>query len=289
VEVYLRDQATILADVRARLRDGNSERWTDAEIYRCVNDALLTWHGRVSVPHVIDVAGGWQAGVYEYALPNYCNAVSVQPQMKVNSGYDYLNTYIGNADTWVDVPGWTIEPTADNGRKLRFDISPYSSEGRILWYGVNGPVPITVPTTNGSMPSGTTVELANVVECFDYGWFKIGNEWFQYNGVARGSGVTSLINVTRSLPNGVTYDLAYSPSTSVYFGVAMPKLDLYRVLLDQTFVYMNEMYLSNAAPKETQHHQEMIGFYEARIKSFWRAWMPVRGPRIIIDRSLSVL
>jgi hypothetical protein len=288
VEVYLRDQATILADVRARLRDGNSERWTDAEIYRCVNDALLTWHGRVSVPHVIDVAGGWQAGVYEYSLPNYCNAASVQPQMKVNSGYDYLNTYIGNADTWVDIPGWTIEPTANNGRKLRFDISPYSSEGRILWYGVNGPLPVTVPVVYGSVTTADEIIILNgAIDCFDYGWVKVNNEWIQYRGMSREGLFTQLTGCVRSQNSGGVG--AHGNGNSVYFCVAMPKLDLYRVLLDQTFVYMNEMYLSNAAPKETQHHQEMIGFYEARIKSFWRTWMPVRGPRIIIDRSLSVL
>lgn len=281
MEQYLRTQVEILADVRNRMRDGSSARWTDVEIYRGLNDALLTWHGRVGVPHVYTIPGGWVAGQYAYALPTYINANTCTPQMRrVADGYI---RYLTNDDTWEDVPGWRIEPDSSNNRVMRFDVSPYSTDARILWYGFNGPVPTTVPVLNATIAAdATSLVLTGAVDCGDYGWVKVDSEWIQYAGVTR-STTTTLTNLVRGCTGGGAA-ASHTNGVNVTFGVAFPKTELYRVLLDQMFVFMHELYLADGSPRETTHHQQMIGFYTDRVSAFWKNWTPIRQPRIIIDR-----
>jgi hypothetical protein len=281
MEQYLRTQVEILADVRNRMRDGSSSRWTDTEIYRALNDALLTWHGRVGVPHVYTIPGGWIAGQYAYALPTYINANTCTPQMRrVADGYV---RYLTNEDTWEDVPGWRIEPDSNNNRVMRFDVSPYSTDARILWYGFNGPVPTTVPTLKTAITgTATSLTLNGQVDCGDYGWLKIDDELIQFSGRSGETDIT-LSNLVRACTGGGAA-LPHSANVPVKFGVAFPKTELFRVLLDQMFVFLHELYLSDGSPRELTHHQQMIGFYTDRVSAFWRNWTPIRQPRIIIDR-----
>jgi hypothetical protein len=286
MELFLRDQATILADAEARLRDTTNARWTDAEIYRALNDALTTWHGRVSVPNIYTVTGGWVSGDPDYTLPAYINSSTIIPQMRRTIPYAlWGQVVVDDSQTWVDVPGWTIESTATGGRVLRFDINPFSTEGRIIWYGINGQVPATVPTLDAEIGDATTtaLTLGSVVDCLDHGFVKIDKEWIQYSGVTRAATTTSLMSLVRGYPGGAAA-ATHLAAASVYWGVAMPRLELYRVLLDQTFVFMHELYLTDAAPRETQTHQQMVGYYQGRIDKFWRTWIPQRRPRIVMDR-----
>lgn len=286
MELYLKAQNTILADLRARVRDGSSERWTDAECYGAINDALLSWQDRVRVPHVYTVSGGWVAGTYEYVLPDWIRSNAIQPQFKAPTTYETFSMLLRlSAETWQDIPGWRIEPNASNQRVLQFTVSPYSTEGRIIWWGSNMPVPATVPTTSGSTAAdATSIVLGSVADCHEYGWVKIGNEWIQYAGVTRGATTTTLTNCVRGQPQGADAGVI-NTGTSVYFGVAMPKLELYRVLLDQAIVHLHELYLGNAASKENQLHQEMVGFYGGRVANFWKNWSDTRTIRQTIDMS----
>jgi hypothetical protein len=283
----MRDQATILAAIEARARDSANARWTDAEIYNAINDSLLTWHGRVSIPLVHNVTGGFTSGENEYPLPDYVNPSTVVPQMKRTVPFSWWGAVsVDDSLTWTDVPGWTLEPDGDGGTMLRFDIPPFSTEGRYLWWGINGPLPTTIPTLNTSLPSTTITEirLNGTQDVLDHGYVLIDSEWFQYAGMTHDSGMTVLANPVRAI-NGTTA-ASHTPTTAVKFGVAMPRLDLYRTLIDQTFIFLHELYLTSAASKETQTHQQMVGFYQGRVDKFWRSWTPARRPRIVIDRRL---
>jgi hypothetical protein len=290
MELYLRDQTTILADIKARMRDAASARWGELEMYRAVNDALETWHGRVSVPNIYTIVGGWVAATNEYTLPAYINAATVIPQMKRTVPYSWWGQIaIDDSQTWTDIPGWTIEPDASGGRVLRFDVPPYSTEGRVLWFGVNGPVPTTVPTTSGSTSSSaTTMVLGSVVECLDHGLAKVKSEWMQYSGVTRTTSTTTLSGLVRAYPGGIAAAI-HATASSVSWGVAMPRLELYRTLLDQVLMFLHELYLADAAPRETQVHQQMVSFYAARIDKFWRYWIPQRRPRMVLDRRYATI
>jgi hypothetical protein len=251
-------------------------------MYGAINDALLTWHGRVRVPHIHTIQDGWKAGQYEYILPDYIPSENLQPQMKASIAYDVYTSYRLSAETWVDIPGWRIEPNADNQRVLRFDVTPYSSEGRLVWWGHNGPVPIGVPTLSATIDgAATSLTILGGADIPDYGWVKIDSEWMQYAGVDYGAPVT-LFGMVRGFPNG-TNGVGHVLTTPVKWGVAMPKMELYRVLIDQAIVHLHELFLGNAAPKENQLHQEMIGYYSARVDKFWRSWVVNRPVRQRID------
>jgi hypothetical protein len=285
MELHLRDQTTILRDVESRLRDATNARWPEVEVYRALNDALVTWHGRVSVPNIYTVPGGWLSGDPDYELPAYINSSTIIPQMKRTVPYAYWGqVYVDDSLTWVDVPGWTIETTATGGRQIRFDINPYSTEGRIIWFGINGPVPTVIPTISVEQSAvATTLVLGSVVDCMDHGFVKVEYEWMQYSGVTRTSTTTTLNNLIRAYDGGAAAAV-HTVGTPVWWGVAMPRLELYRVLLDQMFVYLHELYLTDAAPRETQTHQQMVGYYQQRIDRFWKTWIPLRKPRLVIDR-----
>jgi hypothetical protein len=285
MELYMRDQGTILADILVRMRDPTNARWTTAEMYTALNDALTTWHGRVSVPNIYTIPGGWLNGDLDYTLPAYINSTTVLPQMKRTIPYGWWGQVtIDDSQTWTDVSGWTIEPDDSGGKVLRFDIPPFSSEGRVLWFGINGPVPTTVPTIGTEQSAvATTLILGSVVDCLDHGYVKVGTEWMQYSGVTRTTSTTTLGGLVRALDSG-TPAAIHAVGVSVYWGVAMPRLELYRTLLDQVMVFLHELYLSDAAPRETQLHQQMVSFYQARIDKFWRTWIPARKPRMVLDR-----
>jgi hypothetical protein len=289
MNLYLRDQLTVLNDVKARLRDTGSGRWPDTEVYRAINDTLLTWHSRVSVPVIYTVEGGWNSNTAEYTLPAYIDTKTMIPQMKRTVPYAYWGQVaVDDSQTWIDIPGWTVDPNDDGDWVLRFDLPPYSTEGRIIWYASNAPLPLTPPTTSGSTSSSsTTVLLGSNVDCWDSGYVKAGNEWIQYAGVTRGA-TTTLNNCVRGLDYGAAA-ATIDASTTVYWGIVMPRLDLYRVLIDQTMVYLHELYLTDASSRETQVHQQMVGYYQARIDKFWKTWMPQRRPRIVIDRRFATL
>lgn len=289
MNLYLRDQATILADVKARLRNATNARWPNAEIYGAVNDALTTWHGRVSVPVIYTIPGGYSNGQSEYILPSYIDARTIVPQMRRTVPWvTWGQLDVNDTQVWVDVPGWTVAPNEDGDWVLHFDVPPYSVEGRILWYMANGSVPATPPTTSGSTDAAaTSVVLGSVVDCWDSGFVRAGNEWIQYAGVTRAS-TTTLVNCLRGLDYGVAA-ATISSGTTINWGVVMPRLGLYRVLIDQVALYLHELYLTDAATKETQIHQQMVGFYQARIDKFWKNWIPLRRPRVILDRRFATV
>ena len=286
MEVYLKAQNQILADLRARVRDNNSERWTDAEMYGAINDALLSWQDRVRIPHIYTISGGWVSGTLEYTLPDWIRSNAIQPQMKSPTQFDSLSSaYRLSTNTWQDIPGWRIEPNATNGRVLKFNVSPYSTEGRIIWWGSSMPLPTSTLTISDNLLDTTgEIEIVSIGECPEYGWVKVENEWMQYAGVTRNSSSGTLDNVVRGLSQGaVAY--AHNIDTPIYFGVAMPKNELYRVLIDQSIVHLNELFLGNASSKEKQTHQELIGFYEGRVKEFWRNWSDTKVVKTQVDIS----
>jgi hypothetical protein len=291
MELYLRDQATILADVKGRMRDPATARWTELEMYRAINDALETWHGKVSVPNIHTITDGWVSSTNEYTLPAYINASTIIPQFKRTVPYSWWGQIAIDSESqqWQDIAGWTIEPDGDGGQVLRFDIPPYSTEGRVLWYGVNGPVPTTVPTTSGSTSAAaTTMLIGSAVDCLDHGFVKVNSEWMQYSGVTRTTSTTTLSGLVRAYPGGIAAAI-HATASSVSWGVAMPRLELYRTLLDQVLMFLHELYLADAAPRETQVHQQMVSFYAARVEKFWRYWIPQRRPRMVLNRRYATI
>lgn len=148
------------------------------------------------------------------------------------------------------------------------------------------PLPLTIPALGEELSESFTeyLSLPGEVDCAEYGWVKIGSEWIQYAGVDRSMAGVGINNLVRGLPQGAAAYLHWA-DTPIYFGVAMPKNELYRVLIDQAIVYLNELFLGNASSKEKQTHQELIGFYEGRVKEFWRNWSDTKVVKTQVDIS----
>lgn len=285
MELYLRDQATILNDIKARVRDTGNARWNDSEIYRALNDALSTWHGRVSVPQIYTFPDGYTSGQNEYTLPRWVDTRTIVPQMKRTVPFQWWGAVaVDDSLTWTDVPGWTVEPDGLGDNILRFDIPPYSTEGRVLWWGHNGALPTNISTLNDTFSQlAESMNVVGELDCADFGYAKVRGEWVQYSGVGRSGSLTQLQNCVRGI-NGGWVDSTHDTGEDVYFGIAMPRLDLYRILIDQTIIYLNELYLTDAAARETQIHQQLISFHQGRIDKFWKSWIPQRRARLVLDR-----
>jgi hypothetical protein len=116
--------------------------------------------------------------------------------MKSPTQFDSLSAaYRLTTQTWQDIPGWRIEPNTSNQRVLKFNVSPYSTEGRLIWWGSNMPLPVSVPTLNDDYTiTDTEIGLTGVVDCHAYGWVRVGAEWMQYAGVERGT-VSVVLNL----------------------------------------------------------------------------------------------
>ena len=136
-----------------------------------LNSALATWNGRVAVERAYTIPGGWVAGTMEYALPGYVDTRSMQAEMRRTSG-GYL--YAIKANDWVPVPGFSVQPGSNGGWLIRFDVSPDSTDGRVVWYSSPSSMPSTAPLLSVALTdTATSAVLSGVYDLADSGWVRI--------------------------------------------------------------------------------------------------------------------
>lgn len=281
---FLKTQTELLQDMRRRMRDPDGARWPDYEVYTGINDCLLTWHNRVTIPHLYTVPGGWVAGTVEYTLPAYMRG-HIDPQVKRYSSYYPNVSGIGlEAETWVDVQAFTIEPDGSGGQKLRFELAPSTDDGRIIWWSHNGPVPLTAPALNAQIDADdTSLVLSSAVTDIDQvGYIKIDSEWLHYAGVTYGASTTTLSNLLRGV-NSTTAAI-HNSSTSVYWGVGCHRSDLYGQLYNATRSFLHALFLTDAADAERTHHERQAMYYADVARGFWRSYVPNRKPKLRLGR-----
>ena len=279
MRAYLRSQSDLKTQLRAVLRDTGSARWTDAEVYTAMNMALSQWQGRVSVPMLYSLTDGFTAGVNEYTLPAY-----IRPPFRPQY-LSYVEDGVQIGDTteyqWNDVRDWEAEPDADDGWKLRVRSVVNSTDARIIWFARNGSVPTTVPAipTGGDITATSTSVIANAaLDVGDAGYVFCGSEWIGYAGLTRAASATTLLNLTRGVNE--TTAAVHAAAATLTWGVAAPSTDLYQQLLDQTAMYLHQMFLGQASPNERDLHERMISFFKNNAEMFWRRYVPSRSPRI---------
>lgn len=280
---YVRTQLELLAELRRRMRDPEGNRWTDEEIYTAINDALLTWHKRVSIPHLYTLSAGWVAGTASYALPSYIRGPIDPQQRRYSSNYPY--SLSGNeAPTWVDMPAFTVEPDGSGGQVLRLDFNPATDDARIIWWMYNGPVPLSVPALNATITSASTslVLSTAVSEIDEAGYIKIDSEWIHYAGASIGSATTTLSNLLRAV-NGTTA-ATHTSTTSVYWGVGSHRGDLYGQLYNHCRGFLHGLFLTDGAESEKTHHERQAMYYSDMATRFWRGYMPNRKTKLRLGR-----
>ena len=239
------------------MRDTAPARWTAAETYRCLNEALLLWGHKATMARLYTVSGGWVAGDFDYDLPVYMRGAIRPQQRRIRDRFIELPVSDATTYTWVDVGGWEIEPNATGGSTLRLT-APYSVEGRIIWFGPNGAVPVTVPTiTTANIDSDdTSVILSAAVDVEDSGIVKIDSEYIAYSGVTRGTSTTTLSNLVRALYASTA--ATHTTTTSVYWCVGAGDLRFFSGLYDQIRANLHQMFLTNGAESEKRIHEKMM-------------------------------
>lgn len=278
----LKSQSDI-STLASNLLDTASGRWTAAQYYQAINMALTGWDRRVRVPYVYSMPSGWDNSTYSYSLPSYIDG-PIQPQGLFYTGdYPYAINISAENSTWRDMQAYDVEPNTSGGQTLRFHYYPYSLDGRIIWWGFNGPVPTTVAAlSSGITSSDTSLTISSTPLVGRSGFVKIGGEWMQYAGVTNGTSTLTLTNLIRGL-NGTTA-ASHNSSDSVYWGVAMDTENLTGQLVDATLSFLHQMKLINQNTAEAEHYEKGMLFYGQRATQFWRGYVPSRKPVIKLAR-----
>lgn len=276
ISPILRTQSEVLSLVNNLTSNTAHNRWTDVQVYASMNMALTYWRNRVQVPYLYTITDGFTDTTQEYALPDYIEG-SMDVQALNYQNYPYLYPLIDSTN-WYDIQAYRVEPNATGGRTLRLADYMYSTGGRIIWYGYNGPVPETIPTLNAGIDADdTTLTLAAVPTVGRSGYIKIGSEWMQYSGTAEGSSTLTLSNLIRGV-NGTTA-ASHLSAASVSWGIAMDRGDLLNALLDSTRRYMMELKLMEDSTIANDVYKNQLNYYEGRDKLFWRSYAPSRAPK----------
>ncbi len=270
--LYLRNQLDLLNNVESHMRDASNYRWSEVEIYGALNDAVRSWHGRVSVPAIYTPTTNWPDSVHVIDIPT-----GIDPQTAVLQIRYMPVENSEQVDVWYDIAGWRTEPTEAFGGQMRVNFQPTSAY-RLLYWITNGPMPVTVPALGGELnTTATSVTLTSTAEVGDNGFLLIDNEWMHYRGVERGAATLTCQNLTRGLLTSVA--ATHAELTPVYWCVATMRQDLYNQLLDQARAMLHELTLIAAAPQSRDVHERMVSYYQARADAFWRRHWPTRAAR----------
>lgn len=281
--LYVRDQASILTDIRRRMRDPGGRRWEDPEIYGAINEAMNMWHDRVIIPNVYTITDGWDSGTMRYTLPSYIRGM-IDPQQKRYT-YDYLNNSVSSTteDAWVDILNFQVMPDGTGGFVVQFPDYLDSGDGRIIWWSHNGPVPVALPTINTTInSSATTLIVDTTEEIAETGYLKIGSEWLSYAGIAVAASTVTLSNLTRGLFN--TTAASHNSAVEVAWGIAADTRDLFNQLYNYVQAELHGLFLTDGAEQEQAHHERMRLHYLDLADRFWTTYAPARAPKIRLDR-----
>jgi lysophospholipase L1-like esterase len=276
----LRTQTEILSQLESLTFDTSNERWTEARFYEAVNMALMDWEGRVRIPYLYSLSSGWVDGTYEYTLPAYIDAGTIQPQGR-SMRYSLLLTDL-DGGTWTDIQGFDVDPNSSGGQTLRLHYLT-NSQARVLWWGSNGAVPTTAAVLQVSLSASTShLTLTTKPTVGQSGYIKINGEWMQYSGTVEGPTTLTLLNLVRGMAGSTA--TSHATASTVAWGIAFDRGGLWGQLLDQTRAHLMEFWLSNPASREVGQYEKQMVFFQQRADAFWRKYTSARAPRIRLSR-----
>lgn len=271
-------QSAILTEVNDSLRN-TASRWSDAEVYASINRALVDWSTRVKVPFVYTLSDGFDATTLEYDLPDYIDG-QITPQALRYQEYPYL-TVPELIPDWYDLMSYSVQPTETGGQKLRLNNFMYSQSGRIVWWAVNGSVPVTLPVLSAGIDSDdTSLVLTTRPMVGRNGFVCVDTEWMQYSGVTVGSTTLTLNNLVRGIYD--TTAASHLSAASVTWGIAMDTPRLYNQLLDSARGYLMEYFLFDGATMANEQYQSNWTVFRSQADKFWRTYTPSRVPRMMV-------
>ncbi len=286
MNLFARSQSQLRTEILTLLDDTSNARWTDAQVYAAINQALAMWSGRVFVPHLYQPTSyAWDNNTYVYSLPAWMDERCITPQMERQIPYNGFPLTTDGTDTWVDVPGFTIEPTTTEGRKLRFQTFPLAVNARIIYWTQAPQVFTTIPTLSSNfLSNATTIVLtANATNSYPgMAYFKTEDEFVLGALSTRTASTITYDVVARGLFN--TYTDGANSASSVYVAVVVPDERLFVQLHDQAMAILHRLRFGLAAPEERQVHGQMIQLYQSRADGFWKSWTPNRPIKSNLNR-----
>lgn len=276
--MHLKTANDIINDIRVSMRDTLAKRWTEDELWQALNRSIQEWSGRVSYPATYSF--GYVSNETELDIPYYIQG-DIRPQIRDYANYDEsgLQLDVGGNEVWKDVPTFEVLEDEDGTRKLVLPGSGRRTEIRCIYWVSNGPLPqvtATVPS-GGWLATDTTLTVDVDRSMWSVpmaGYIKVGAEYIFYEGVTQSSGSVTLANCSR----GTFGTVAAAPTsgTGVYWCVAAPKLELFGQLDNQMMAKMHAMFITDASPKEIEHHTFMMRWYSQMVDSFWRKHVPTK-------------
>lgn len=272
--------ADLLSHIRGMASDETETyRWTDGQIYRSLNVGLRSWGTRIAVPWLFSVPTDW-SNTQSYTLPDYMDE-RVVPQLRDSRGDEDTVRH------WQDLPGWSVEADGEGGLTLHFTLGPVTGEGRLFWYRPVGHVTPVTATLDAEIDSDDTSLSLTLSEATPYlndqsGWVKIDDEWLGYAGVEKNGLTLTLSNLVRGLDN--TTPATHAISSTVHFGICLPRHDLLDLLTHQTLLALHTMPMGDASISEKDHHSVMVRYHQDMVEKLWRRIRPARKTRIKLTR-----
>lgn len=271
---HVRSQKQIHTALERRARDKLNRRWSKAEVYEVVNRALDAWGERVLVPYNYTLPEGWGHTEKEYALPAYVTR-RIDPQ--------YLE--FGPDGVWRDFAHYSLQPSA-TGLTLTLTYYPPGTAARVVWWGMNQQVPTTLPILETDMDEDDTALIITATYAPDYGFIRINREWMQYAGIEQNGSTITLQNLIRGCFDtaAAAHVVDDDEQTQIEWGIVTHRPDLYNQLENQALAYMHELFLTDAAARETEIHERLLNWHQSQADMFWRRYTPARSPRFILTR-----
>lgn len=263
--MHVIDQAALRDQLRALLRDpaGSAQRWTDAEIYAAINQVLMHWSNRVSIPQAYDLT--LSAGVLEYSLPDYVT-LPLRLDRQTSGG------------KWIGVGQLTLATNGTGGWALRLPTAT-TGQARVTWQEHNAPLPTTPPTVASLSADATTLTLAAVpINLSLTGYLRLASSgeycrWIydraaQHFTLARGAlGSTAA---------------AVNAPTVANFCVTVPTLELIDYLINQAAANLHVLFVQVGAASDQPVHERAASYYQQRADAIWRSHIPQRSPLVRI-------
>lgn len=279
--------ASIQVEVSLLLNDVAKSRWTQAMLDAAYNYAIGEWNQRLSIPVIIDSTAGWgtsswSSALTHYALPLGIDSHMVVPQYKRSPFTGSGVPTPGNAlDDWQPFHMYTIEPpSASSGQwEIRFPVTPYDAPARLIAFIPNTRIPTAAHTLAVQLPgaAGTNATLNAAWTGGKSGFVAIDREVIAFVGVQN----TALLNLVRNIDgDGIA---VHNVSSAVGVMAAFEEHQDRSGFIDSMIAACHRMYLNNASSSDLNFHQQMVTYYDNKVKDFWRRRVPNRKTRFLLS------
>lgn len=278
VQPTLKGQHELERNIALRMRDPENKRWTRAEIYRAINDAMDNWRGRVYIPliYTFDAPMSW--AMTTYTIPAYIES----PFM--------LQFQDAFSREWHTLDRYELEPVMnDANEQLVRIVRPCDSTAtRIIWWGSNGHMSdqdTTLLTRIAKTGAGSDYANVDTDQYIgDAGYIQVDDELMYYNSLTPNTGADGgfRVNLLQRAVNW-TRQATHDKGTAVQRCVAVPDERLWEALYMQATRYLNLLYLTDASARERVAHEKMVNYADGWLAAFWRSWTPNRPVRVIAE------